>query len=237
MSLLEVRRLRAGYGRVSVLHGIDLDVDAGQCVCVIGPNGAGKSTLLRTISGLVKAFEGRISFDQGDITNRSSAAIAALGIAHVPENRRIFPKHSVEQNLRLGGFVRRRDRSGLEADLTEMFEAYPILRERRHRSAGTLSGGEQQMLAIAMAMMARPRLLMMDEPSLGLAPILVERMFEEIQRLKTAGTTILLVEQLATKALAVADRALVLQLGNLVAAGTPEELENDERVVSAYLGV
>ncbi|MGE3619362.1 MAG: ABC transporter ATP-binding protein [Acidimicrobiia bacterium] len=236
MSLLSVTDLVTGYGRVPVVHGVDLHVDEGELVTVIGSNGAGKSTLLRTISGINATMGGRITFDGVDITKKGPAAVAALGIAHVPENRRVFPKHPVFENLRLGAYVRRRDRSGIAEDTERMFEQFPILRERRDAPAGTLSGGEQQMLAIAMALMARPRLLMLDEPSLGLAPIIVDRVYAEVKALHESGTTILLVEQIANIALKVADRGMVLQLGRMTLEGTAAELRRDESVRAAYLG-
>jgi branched-chain amino acid transport system ATP-binding protein len=234
--LLEVRGVTAGYGRMEVLHGVDLDVGQGEMVCVIGSNGAGKTTLLRTISGLIRPSLGHVRFDGRDITRAGASRIVAMGITHVPENRRIFPLHSVEENLIVGGFVRRRDRSGLRADIDRMCQEFPILGQRRKQLAGTLSGGEQQMLAIAMGLMAHPRLLILDEPSLGLAPILVEKVFEAIRRLRDGGTTILLAEQLAAQALESAHRGIVLQLGRVTAEGTAEELRENEGVVAAYLG-
>ena len=236
MSVLTVEQLQSGYGRIPVLHDIDLDVGEGELVTVIGSNGAGKSTLLRTISGINAVMSGRIAFEGVDVTTKGASYMAAAGIAHVPENRRIFPKHPVVENLRLGAYVRRRHRGGIAEDIDRMFVQFPILYQRRAAPAGTLSGGEQQMLAIAMALMARPRLLMLDEPSLGLAPLVVERVFEEIRRLHQGGTTILLVEQIANLALRVADRGLVLQLGKVVTEGSAAELQRDEAVQAAYLG-
>ena len=235
MSLLEIRGLTAGYG-VPVIHDIDLDIDERELVCVIGANGAGKSTLLRTISGMTNVSEGTITLDGSSLVGKAPDAVAAAGIAHVPENRRVFAKHSVEENLRLGGWVRRSDSTKTEETLESVYEDFPVLRERHRQAGGTLSGGEQQMLAIGMALMARPQVLMLDEPSLGLAPIIVERMFESIKRLRSRGTTILLVEQLANRALEVADRGVVLQLGHVVTRGTPEELARDKAVQAAYLG-
>jgi branched-chain amino acid transport system ATP-binding protein len=236
MSLLEIRELVTGYGKVPVLHGIDLTIGEGELVTVIGANGAGKSTLLRTISGISRPFSGDIRFLGRSIASASPSRIVASGVAHVPENRRVFPKHSVTDNLRIGAYGRRRDRAGIASDIARMEEHFPILAERRTQLAGGLSGGQQQMLAIAMAMMARPKLLMLDEPSLGLAPIIVERVFTEIQRLRDEGTTVLLVEQLAEAALDVADRGLVLQLGRVIASGTGAELRRDDTVRAAYLG-
>lgn len=236
MTLLDIRSLVTGYGAIPVVHGIDLAIEAGQLVAVIGANGAGKTTLLRTIAGLMKPFSGQIEFDGSRIDGKSSAQVAAGGVAHVPENRRVFAQHSVEENLQLGAYVRRKDKAGIAEDTARMFEKFPILLERRKQAAGALSGGQQQMLAIAMALMARPRLLMLDEPSLGLAPIIVSLVFEEIARLRNEGTTILLVEQLAVAALKVADHAIVLDLGRVAKAGKPDELRNDEVIRAAYLG-
>jgi branched-chain amino acid transport system ATP-binding protein len=236
MSLLEIEALVAGYGKVPVLHQVNLVIEEGELVAVIGANGAGKSTLLRTISGLGRPSAGDIRFDGSSISKSTPARIVASGVAHVPENRRVFPKHSVVDNLRIGAYGRRRDRAGITSDISRMEEHFPILGERRHQLAGALSGGQQQMLAIAMAMMARPRLLMLDEPSLGLAPIIVERVFDEVQRLREEGTTVLLVEQLAQAALAIADRGFVLQLGKVIAEGSAADLRKDDTIRAAYLG-
>ncbi|MGE3619150.1 MAG: ABC transporter ATP-binding protein [Acidimicrobiia bacterium] len=236
MSLLEVRGLCCGYGGVDVLHDIDLTVEEGELVSVIGANGAGKTTLLQTLSAIVKPSRGTIRFGGEDVTRASAAKVAALGIGHVPENRQIFPLHPVEENLRLGGWVRRRDAAGLRDDLARVYEKFPVLGERRRTPAGLLSGGQQQMLAIGMALMARPRLILLDEPSLGLAPILVEEIFAEVQRLREEGATVLLVEQMAGDALRIADRGLVLQLGHVVVEGSADELRGNDEVVAAYLG-
>jgi branched-chain amino acid transport system ATP-binding protein len=236
MSLLEIDNLVTGYGKVPVIHGIDIRVEQGELVAVIGANGAGKSTMLRTISGIGRPFSGDIRFDGTSLVKASPAHIVSSGIAHVPENRRVFAAHSVTDNLRIGAYGRRRDRAGIAEDIARLEEQFPILGERREQLAGSLSGGQQQMLAIAMAMMARPRLLMLDEPSLGLAPIIVERLFEEIVRLRNEGTTVLLVEQLAQAALAVADRGFVLQLGEIIAQGSADQLRSDDAVRVAYLG-
>ena len=236
MSLLEVSGLVAGYGSVPVLHGVNLTVEEGELVSVIGANGAGKTTLLRTLSGLVKPMDGTIRFAGNDITKAHAPKVAGLGIGHAPENRRIFPKDPVEENLRLGGWVRRREHAKVREDLERVYEKFPILLERRTQPAGTLSGGEQQMLAIGMALMARPKLMLLDEPSLGLAPILVREIFAEILRLKEEGSTILLVEQLASEALRIADRGIVFQLGRIVTQGSSEELRDNADVVAAYLG-
>lgn len=234
-SLLEVEGLVSGYGRVPVIHGIDLTIGEGELMAVIGSNGAGKTTLMRTISGINRSFSGSIVFGGRSITSSSAASITRGGIAHVPENRRVFPEHPIEENIRLGAWVRRRDRKGVAADMAQAYERFPILGQRRSQPAGTLSGGEQQMLVIAMAMMARPRLLMLDEPSLGLAPIIVKQVFEQISELKAAGTTILLNEQFAGEALAIADRAIVLKLGEVLQSGTPDQLKADPAIRAAYL--
>lgn len=236
MSLLDIEALVSGYGRIPVLHDVDLDVEEGELVTVIGANGAGKSTLLRTITGINKVFSGRITFAGTDITKVSAARVNKLGIAHVPENRRVFPAHPIEDNLLLGGWVRRQDRGGIAEDLERVYEQFPILSDRRAQLAGSLSGGEQQMLVIAMALMARPRLLVLDEPSLGLAPIIVKQVFREIERLNEEGTSVLLVEQIANQALKIADRAWVLQLGRVVTTGPADEVRNDAAVRAAYLG-
>lgn len=233
--LLEVKGLVAGWGRVPVLHEVDLSVNTGELVTVIGANGAGKTTLLRVISGLNPVMRGTVRFAGERIAQHSPARVAESGVAHVLENRRIFPKHSIRENLRLGGYVRRRDKSGIAADITKMFEQFPVLAKRQSQAAGTLSGGEQQMLAIAMAMMARPKLLMLDEPSLGLAPRVVDSVYEEIRRLKDSGLTILLIEQRASLALSVSDRALLLNLGRVMLSGTAAELTKDEHIRLAYL--
>ncbi|MGZ6958375.1 MAG: ABC transporter ATP-binding protein [Ilumatobacteraceae bacterium] len=233
---LQIEGLVAGYDRIAVLHAVDLNVDEGELVAVIGANGAGKTTLLRTISGLNRAYEGTLRFDGLDLGRLGTTKIAEAGIAHVPENRRVFPHHSVLENLRIGGYVRRRNTSDVAEDLERMLNHFPVLGERRTQMAGTLSGGEQQMLAIAMALMVRPKLLMLDEPSLGLAPLVVDRVFAEIRRLRDEGTTILLVEQLANRAFDVATQAVVLQLGKVIAVGDPATLRTDEAVKAAYLG-
>lgn len=233
--LLTVEGLVSGYGNVPVLHGIDLTIGEGELIAVIGSNGAGKTTLIRTICGITRSFAGTMTFAGRSIAHARASTIARLGIAHVPENRRVFAEHPIEENIRLGAWVRRRDRKGVAADLAEMYARFPFLGQRRTQPAGTLSGGQQQMLVIAMAMMARPRLLMLDEPSLGLAPIIVQQVFEQIAELKAAGTTILLSEQFANEALAIADRAIVLKLGEVLKTGTPAEIGADPAIRAAYL--
>jgi branched-chain amino acid transport system ATP-binding protein len=236
MIILEVAGLVSGYGRVPVLHGIDLAVAEGELLAVIGANGAGKSTLMRTIIGVNRVVGGSIRFAGTDLSKAGPAAVGRAGIALVPEGRRLFPMLTVEENLRLGGWTRRRERRSVTADLDRMLDRFAILRERRSGLAGALSGGQQQMLAIAMALMARPRLLMLDEPSLGLAPIVVRQVFDEVRALRDAGTTVLLSEQFAEEALAIADTAIVLKLGRVVTSGTAAVVRDDDAVRAAYLG-
>lgn len=235
--MLELRSVVTGYGQVPVVHGVDLAVRAGELLTVIGANGAGKSSLLRTISGVNSLFSGSISLEGESIGGWPSARIAARGIVHVPENRRVFASRTVQENLRLGAYpIRHRVRGRIDQMLESVYGQFPRLSERRSQLAGSMSGGEQQILAIAMGLMAEPKLLMLDEPSLGLAPVYVDRVFEEIAALKAAGTTILLVEQLASRALALADRAVVLQHGRVVLEGPAAELAHDPSVRAAYLG-
>jgi branched-chain amino acid transport system ATP-binding protein len=234
--LLEVSGLEAGYGDVQVLWGIDLDVGAGEIVCVIGSNGAGKSTLLRTISALVRAKAGRITVDGRDLTAATPAAILRAGVAHVPEGRRLFAAMSVEDNLRMGAFLRS-DEPEVRRDLARIYALFPILGERRRQDAGTLSGGEQQMCAIGRGIMARPRLLMIDELSLGLAPKAVEVLTEAIRRIRAEGVAILLVEQDVLAALDLADRAFVVDRGRVAASGPSSAIAKDPKVREAYLGV
>lgn len=237
MSFFEVRELVSGYGRIPVVHGVSFELERGELLSVIGANGAGKTTLMRTIAGINQAFSGTITLDGKDITKSTPSAVCHAGIAHVPENRRAFPMLTVSENLRLGGYVRRRDRKGLAEDYDRMLGRFPILGERRDSLAGTLSGGEQQMLALAMALMSRPQFLMLDEPSLGLAPIIVTQVFDEIRTLKAAGSTVLLNEQFANEALAVADKAMVLRLGRVTTQGSAADVAGDNSVRDAYLGV
>src|SRR5438874_7782793 len=220
--MLSVRDLRVFYGAARALGGISFDVAEGEVVAIIGSNGAGKSTTLKTVSGvpeLLKTVEGTIEFAGERIDHRASYRIARMGMAHVPEGRRVFPDSSVEENLLLGAHRRRRDRAAVDADLDRVYDRFPVLRERRGQAAGLLSGGEQQMLALGRGLMAGPRFLLLDEPSLGLAPLLVAQVFEIIAGLAAEGTTILLVEQLAHQALRVADRAYVLEAGALRGGG------------------
>jgi branched-chain amino acid transport system ATP-binding protein len=234
--VLEIAGLRAAYGPIEALRGIDLEVRAGELVCLLGANGAGKSTTLRTISGLLRPAAGRIAFEGRSIAGLPPATILEAGIAHCPEGRRVFPYLSVEENLLMGAYVRR-DGAGIAADLERVCAHFPVLAERRRQAAGTLSGGEQQMLAIGRALMARPKLILFDEPSLGLAPTLVETTFAIIADIRRQGTTVLMVEQNAYLALRMADRAYVLETGRIVLAGPAPDLMANDHVRQAYLGV
>jgi branched-chain amino acid transport system ATP-binding protein len=234
--LLEVRGLKVRYGVIEALHGVDLAVARGEIVTVIGANGAGKTTLLKAISGLVPATEGVIVYDGAcELTSLKPHQVVARGISHVPEGRRIFQNLTVRENLSLGAYLRR-DHQAIERQLGEIFSLFPRLKERLAQNAGTLSGGEQQMLAMARALMAAPTLLLLDEPSLGLAPKLVRSIFEIIRVIRSRGTTLLLVEQNARMALEAADRAYVLETGSVALAGVAKDLANDESVQRVYLG-
>jgi branched-chain amino acid transport system ATP-binding protein len=235
MSLLEVTGLVAGYGPVTVLRGLDLFVDEGEIVVVLGANGAGKTTTLRAISGMIDT-QGSVRLAGDEIVGHDPADIVRRGIAHVPQGRGTFPELSVEDNLRAGAFTRR-DRE-VEADIASWFDVYPVLRERHDQPAGSLSGGEQQMLAVARALMSRPRLLLLDEPSLGLAPLIVADLFERFVTLnRDSGTTLLLVEQNAQLALGIANRAYVLEAGTIAVSGSAADLRNDDSIRRAYLGI
>jgi branched-chain amino acid transport system ATP-binding protein len=233
--MLNVEDLHAGYGNIPVLHGLSLSVKQGEVVAVIGANGAGKSTLLKVISGLLKARKGNISYKGYRIDNLAPELIVRCGIAHIPEGRRVFPYSTVEENLLAGAYIRT-DSEGIAEDLAKCYERFPPLRERRYRPARTLSGGEQQMLAISRGLMSRPDLILMDEPSLGLSPIMVDLMFEIITALHRDGKSILIVEQNAMRALAVADRAYVISTGNLILAGNARDVFSDPEVQRSYLG-
>jgi branched-chain amino acid transport system ATP-binding protein len=235
MSLLQIQDVAVYYGGIQALKGVSLHIDVGELLAIVGANGAGKTTLLRTVSGVLRARSGSIRFDGRDVTRLPPHAIVGLGIAHSPEGRQLFGGLTVVENLRLGA-VQRSDRAAVEHDFEYVFELFPILRERRQQRAGTLSGGEQQMLAIGRALMARPRLLLLDEPSLGLAPLLVERIFDVIARLKSERVTLLLVEQNARMALEVADRAYVMETGRIKLTGSAAELAANPEVERAYLG-
>ena len=236
MALLELRGIDAFYGRVHVLHDVTLDVDAGEIVALIGSNGAGKTTTLRTISGLMHPTAGTITFAGRDIARTAPSKVVEMGIGHSPEGRRLFPRLTVLNNLRMGAYTRR-DASGVKLDIERAFTLFPRLKERQRQLAGTLSGGEQQMLAMGRALMAKPKLLMLDEPSLGLAPILVETIFSIIREINSQGTPVLLVEQNAHQALEVAHRGYVLETGVIVQTGTGKELLESEDVQKAYLGM
>ena len=233
--MLEVEGIDVFYGAVHALKGVSLRADAGEIVTLIGANGAGKTTLLRTLSGLIPARAGRIRFDGRDITRTPPHEIVALGVSHAPEGRLVFANLTVEDNLELGAY-RRKDRAGITADRDQAFRLFPRLAERRKQSAGTLSGGEQQMLAIARALMSRPRLLLLDEPSLGLAPLLVREIFKQIREINQHGVTVLLVEQNAHMALSIARRGYVLETGHVRLEDEAARLLHNEEVKRAYLG-
>ena len=232
--MLDISDLVCRYGKVDAIKGISLSVKQGQLVALIGANGAGKSTTLRAISGLLTVASGKMTFEGKDITRCSARDILARGIAHCPEGRRVFPYMTVEENLEMGAYLRRD--SGIEEDRDRIFAQFPRLAERRNQVAGTLSGGEQQMLAIGRALMSKPKLLMFDEPSLGLAPNIVEQVFEIIDGIRKSGTTVLMVEQNAYSALDMCDYAYLLEAGNIVLSGRGEKLVDNEHVREAYLG-
>ena len=235
--MLRIENVRSGYGKSEALHSVSLSIEAGQVVTIIGANGAGKSTLVNTISKLLPVTAGRISFEGTDISALATADIVDLGIIQVPEGRKLFGPMTVEENLMLGAYrSRRASASDIETRKKFVLELFPRLAERATQRAATLSGGEQQMVAMGRALMAEPKLLLLDEPSLGLAPIIIDRMFETLERLKGEGLTMLLVEQRADAALAIADHAYVMATGEIVAEGPAAELRSDERVRKAYLG-
>ncbi|HAF10324.1 MAG TPA: ABC transporter ATP-binding protein [Candidatus Limnocylindria bacterium] len=236
MGLLDIAGINVFYGRVQALRGVSLSINPGEIVALIGSNGAGKTTTLRTVSGLNHPTTGRVIFDGRDITAVPAHDVVRAGIGHAPEGRRLFPRMIVFDNLMMGTYARK-DRAGIPADIARVYDLFPRLKERTKQLAGTLSGGEQQMLAIGRALMARPKLLMLDEPSLGLAPILCETIFRVLTEINAQGTPILLVEQNATKALEVAHRAYVLETGSIVQTGTGKELLSSPDVQRAYLGM
>ena len=238
--MLTVENLHAGYGGAEVLNGVNLEIKAGAVVALIGANGAGKTTTMRAISGMIRPSAGRVLLEGQPVQGRGAARIARLGLAHSPEGRKVFGPLSVQDNLLLGAYRRlprffgfqARARSGLD----NVYALFPRLQERRQQAAGTLSGGEQQMLAIGRALMAQPKVILLDEPSMGLAPVIVQEVFATIGRLKQAGVTLLLVEQFANSALEVADYAYVMERGKIAVEGAPAQLRKDERVLAAYLG-
>lgn len=235
MSMLQVTDLCVNYGVIPALKGISFEVNEGEVIALIGANGAGKTTILHTVTGLVEAASGKIEFEGKDITRVPAHQIVKLGLAHVPEGRRVFPEMTVYQNLMLGAFTRK-DNAEKQASLQSVYGHFPRLKERARQLAGTLSGGEQQMLAMGRALMSRPRLLLMDEPSMGLSPILVGEIFSIIEEVSREGTTVLLVEQNAKKALSIADRAYVLETGSISLSGSASELLGNDEIRKAYLG-
>lgn len=234
--MLSIEGLDCRYGKVQAVRGLSIEVAKGELVALIGANGAGKSTTLKAISGIVSPVAGRISFEGRDITAASAREILSLGIAHCPEGRRVFPQLTVKENLELGAYLRS-DPVQIEADMAKLFERFPILRQRAGQAAGTLSGGEQQMLAISRALMSRPRLVLFDEPSLGLAPRIVAQTFDIIREIRAEGVTVVMVEQNAFSALELCDRAYVMEQGRLTRTGTGADLLDDPQVRSAYLGL
>lgn len=234
--MLSVKNLVTSYGKIEVLRGISLEAAEREITCMLGPNGAGKTTTMFTLAGILKADSGSVILDGDDVTDLSAAKVVSRGIALVPENRLVFPRMSVEENLQAGAFSRKLQARELATDIDRMYQQFPRLAERRNQLAGTLSGGEQQMLAIARGLMARPRILLMDEPSVGLAPLIVEEIFELIRELNSQGVTIFLVEQNARMALTLAHRFYLIEGGEITFSGTPGELEEDEIIHRAYLG-
>ncbi len=232
--LLKVENIEVYYGMIKALKGVSFEVNKGEIVALIGANGAGKTTILHTVSGLLKPKTGKIVYNDNDITKTPAHKIVSMGMAHVPEGRRIFQQLSVIDNIKLGAFTRK-DKNEIEETLKYVYERFPRLKERKNQIAGTLSGGEQQMLAMGRALMSKPDFILMDEPSMGLSPLLVSEIFEIIKAINENGTTVLLVEQNAKKALSIADRAYVLETGSIVLSGDAKDLMNDESVKKAYL--
>ena len=235
MAMLEVKDMEVYYGVIQAIKGVSFEVNEGEVIALIGANGAGKTTILHAVTGLLTPQKGSILFEGKDITKTPAHKIVGLGMAHVPEGRRVFAELSVYQNLKLGAYTRT-DKDEIERTLQTVYRRFPRLEERKNQLAGTLSGGEQQMLAMGRALMSNPRIILMDEPSMGLSPILVNEIFDIIQSVSEAGTTVLLVEQNAKKALAIADRAYVLETGKIVMSGDAKELMNDDSIKKAYLG-
>ena len=235
MSVLSAQNLHKAFGQNEVLKGISFEVNQGETIALIGANGAGKTTTLHTVTGLLAPKKGNVIFEGQDITNIPAHKIVGLGMAHVPEGRRVFAQLSVYQNLKMGAYTRS-NKTEIEETLEMVYRRFPRLEERKNQMAGTLSGGEQQMLAMGRALMSKPKIILLDEPSMGLSPILVNEIFDIIQALNEAGTTVLLVEQNAKKALAIADRAYVLETGRIVQSGDADALMHDESIQKAYLG-
>ncbi len=235
MSLLEIHDLEVYYGVIKAIKGVSFHVDEGEVIALIGANGAGKTTILHTITGLLSAENGSVNFAGTNISKLPAHKIVSMGMAHVPEGRRVFANLTVLQNLKMGAYTRK-DKAEVEASLENVYNRFPRLKERQNQMAGTLSGGEQQMLAMGRALMSKPKILLMDEPSMGLSPIYVNEIFDIIQEVSNAGTTVLLVEQNAKKALAIADRAYVLETGKIVLEGKASDLLNNEDIKKAYLG-
>ena len=235
MSMLEVKDLEVYYGVIQAIKGISFHVEEGEVIALIGANGAGKTTTLQTITGMLNAQAGSIQFEGTELTKIPGHKIVSMGMAHVPEGRRVFAQLSVLENLKLGAYTRK-DKTEIEESLKRVYKSFPRLEERKNQLAGTLSGGEQQMLAMGRALMSKPRIVLMDEPSMGLSPIFVEEIFNIIKEISAEGTTVLLVEQNAKKALSIADRAYVLETGKIVLEGDAKDLLNDESIKKAYLG-
>ena len=235
MAMLEVKDLEVYYGMIQAIKGVSFEVNKGEVIALIGANGAGKTTTLHTITGLLSPKKGSVMFEGKDITKIPAHKIVSMGMAHVPEGRRVFADLSVYENLKLGAYTRK-DKENLNKDLESIYERFPRLAERKNQSAGTLSGGEQQMLAMGRALMSKPSIILMDEPSMGLSPILVNEIFDIIESISKSGTTVLLVEQNAKKALSIADRAYVLETGKIVTSGKASELLEDDSIKKAYLG-
>ena len=235
MAMLEVKDLKVYYGMIQAIKGVSFHVNEGEVIALIGANGAGKTTILHTISGLLTPKEGTVTFEGKDIVKIPGHKIVSMGMAHVPEGRRVFAQLSVLQNLKMGAYTRK-DKAEIDATLKTVFQRFPRLEERQNQLAGTLSGGEQQMLAMGRALMSHPKIILMDEPSMGLSPIFVNEIFDIIQEVSKSGTTVLLVEQNAKKALSIADRAYVLETGKIVLEGKASDLLNDDSIKKAYLG-
>lgn len=235
MAMLEVKNLEVYYGMIQAIKGISFEVNEGEVIALIGANGAGKTTTLQTISGMLKPTAGEILFEGTDIVKVPGHKIVSMGMAHVPEGRRVFAELSVYENLKMGAYTRK-DKAEIAESFERVYKSFPRLKERKNQMAGTLSGGEQQMLAMGRALMSKPKLILMDEPSMGLSPIFVEEIFNIVREISASGTTVLIVEQNAKKALAIADRAYVLETGNIVLSGDAKEMMNNDEIKKAYLG-